>query len=472
MIKSAIAKISIFGAGFILGGLFGASSALDRFSSGSAPLKQAALETLAAALLVSENYVESKDPAEIKKLILQGFVSKLDAHSAFLDSNALFAMQQDMNGLYGGIGVSSSYAPGKGVKIEQVAPQGPADKAGLRPGDVIVAADGKSLADLPMQDIMALLRGKPGAALGLDIVRGEKNISAQAVREEIKPRSVQYAMLPAPAGQGKTLMLKIRSFTDATAREMSEIVQDAAASSKISAVVLDLRSNPGGLVSAAVAAAAFFLPEGTPVVESRGSKPQMNAVLKTIPDDYISGSGSSEDWPAVAKEKWPSLLSVPMAVLVDSQSASASEILSGALQDHKRASVVGQRTFGKGSIQQVFSLGSERASSDAIKITVARYHTPAGRSIQALGIEPDVKIKSSKPEVREEDMPNALLPESASAGQARSMASDAYCQKAADKAPKPPDTKAGNIFVKRLPDPSPASDEELRAALEELKKRR
>ena len=470
MIKSAIAKISIFGAGFILGGLFGASSALDRFSSGSAPLKQAALETLAAALLVSENYVESKDPGEIKKMILQGFVSKLDAHSAFLDSKALSAMQQDMNGLYGGIGVSSSYAPGKGVKIEQIAPQGPADKAGLRPGDLIVAADGKSLADMPMQDIMALLRGKPGSALSVSVVRGEKNISAQTLREEIKPRSVQYAILPAPQAHGKTLLLKIRSFTDATAREMSEIVQEAAASSKISAVVLDLRSNPGGLVSAAVAAAAFFLPEGIPVVESRGSKPQLNAVLKTIPDDYISGS--SEDWPAITKEKLPSLLSVPMAVLVDSQSASASEILSGALQDHKRASVVGQRTFGKGSIQQVFALGSERASSDAIKITVARYHTPAGRSIQALGIEPDVKIKSSRPELREEDMPNALLPDSAAAGQARSIASDAYCQRAADKSPRPQDSKAGNIFVKRLPDPSPASDEELRAALDELKKKR
>ena len=355
---------------------------------------------------IKQGYVE---PVEDKKLIthaISGMLANLDPHSAYLDADAFKDLQVSTQGEFGGLGIEVGMEDGW-VKVVAPIEDTPAYRAGLKSGDLIIKLDDTQVKGLTLNDAVKRMRGKPKTQIRLTVVRkGEmKPFEVTLTREKIKVQSVKSKLLEGGYGY-----LRVTQFQEETTADVVKHLERMAKEDKdakgsgIKGVVLDLRNDPGGLLNGAVGVSAAFLPPQTLVTSTDGRTEDAKRRYLASPEDYQRGQRDDlmKNLPAYAK-------TAPMVVLVNAGSASASEIVAGALQDHKRAVVMGTQTFGKGSVQTVLPL----SNNAAIKLTTARYFTPSGRSIQAKGITPDIVVEEtangeSRERLREADLERHL----------------------------------------------------------------
>jgi carboxyl-terminal processing protease len=369
---------------------------------------------------IKSNYVE---PVEDKKLIteaINGMLTGLDPHSAYLDQEAFRELQVGTQGQFGGLGIEVGMEDGF-VKVVSPIEDTPAFKAGIKPNDLIIKLDDTPVKGMSLNDAVKKMRGKPNSQITLTISRkGESApIVVTLTRAIIHVQSVKSKMI-----EPGFAWVRVSQFQEQTPENMVAHIERLYKQGQIKGLVLDLRNDPGGLLHGAVAVSAAFLPQKSLVVSTDGRAEDSRKKFYAVPDDYARrGDDVLKGLPAAVKN-------VPMVVLVNGGSASASEIVAGALQDAKRAKVIGTQTFGKGSVQTIMPLGN----NTAIKLTTARYYTPSGRSIQALGITPDIVVEDPTDtaiRVREADLQRHL--ENSKAEQAADPNKPATLQRA-----KPP----------------------------------
>jgi carboxyl-terminal processing protease len=346
---------------------------------------------------IKTNYVE---PVEDKKLIteaINGMLTGLDPHSAYLDQEAFKELQVGTQGQFGGLGIEVGMEDGF-VKVVSPIEDTPAFKAGIKPNDLIVKIDETPVKGMTLNDAVKRMRGKPNTQITLTLTRkGESApIVVTLTRAIIRVQSVKSKMY-----EPGYVWIRVSQFQEATAESLVRHLDGLFKQGPVKGLVLDLRNDPGGLLHGAVAISAAFLPQKSLVVSTDGRAEDARKKFYATPDDYARrGDDVLKSLPQAVK-------TVPMVVLVNGGSASASEIVAGALQDHKRAKVIGTQTFGKGSVQTIMPLGN----NTAIKLTTARYYTPGGRSIQALGITPDIVVEDptdTMTRVREADLQRHL----------------------------------------------------------------
>ena len=332
---------------------------------------------------IKSDYVE---PVEDKKLIkeaINGMVSGLDPHSSYLDQEAFKELQVGTQGEFGGLGIEVGMEDGF-VKVVSPIDDSPAARAGLKTGDLIIKLDDSAVKGMTLNDAVKRMRGKPNTDIKLTVLRkGEtKPLVFNLTRAVIKVKSVKLKEVE--PGYASIRVTQFQEHTgENLASAIDKVFKDNPAGMK--GLVLDLRNDPGGLLNSAVAVSAAFLPSDVLVVYTEGRTEDAKMRLNASRENYLRGS-LRDDYLA----KLPAQVkTVPMVVLVNAGSASASEIVAGALQDHKRATVMGTQTFGKGSVQTILPLGN----NTAVKLTTARYYTPNGRSIQAKGIVPDIVVQ-------------------------------------------------------------------------------
>ncbi len=329
-------------------------------------------------------YVDEVSDSKLMENAIKGMVEGLDPHSSFLDFKEFKDMQESTTGEFGGLGLEVTKDP-SGVRVVSPIDDTPAARAGVMAGDLIIKIDGKATADLSLNENVKLMRGKPKTSIVLTIARkGEtKPIVVKLVRDIIKVQSVKMKELADGLGY-----IRISQFQEHTAEDVAQALVKLNQKKHLKGVVLDLRNNPGGLLNAAIGVSAAFLPADSLVVSTRGRNPQEERKFTATYNDYATSSAGRDyiaGLPAVTK-------TVPVVVLINPASASASEIVAGALQDHKRATIMGTRSFGKGSVQTILPLRMKRDETTGVKITTARYYTPSGRTIQAKGITPDIAV--------------------------------------------------------------------------------
>ena len=393
-------------AGLLCAGMLGGilislqiSALAEKEARTSLPIEE--LRTFAEVFnAIKQGYVE---PIEDKKLIthaISGMLSNLDPHSAYLDADAYKDLQVGTQGEFGGLGIEVGMEDGL-VKVISPIEDTPADRAGIKSGDLIFKLDDTLVKGLTLSDAVKKMRGKPKTQIKLSILRkGEtKPLEITLTREVIKVQSVKSKLVEEGYGY-----LRITSFQENTAPSIVKHLGGLYKPGQLKGLVLDLRNDPGGLLNSAVGVSAAFLPPKTLVTSTDGRTPDAKHLFYATPEDYLRGS--REDF---LKALPPEARKVPMVVLINGGSASASEIVAGALQDHKRAVVMGTTSFGKGSVQTVLPL----PGNTAIKLTTARYFTPSGRSIQAKGIVPDIVVEesangTSSARLREADLENHL----------------------------------------------------------------
>lgn len=332
---------------------------------------------------IKSDYVE---PVSDKKLIteaINGMLSGLDPHSAYLDAEGFRELQVGTQGEFGGLGIEVGMEEGL-VKVISPIEDTPAYHAGIKSGDLIIKLDDTLVKGLALNDAVKRMRGKPGSKITLTVIRkGEpKPLVISVVRAIIKVQSVKSKLI-----EPGYAFVRITQFQEHTGEGLATALENLQKQSdgNLKGIVLDLRNDPGGLLTAAVAVSAAFLPKDALVVYTEGRTDDAKMRLTATPENYLRGNGSGDylkNLPGVYKN-------LPMVVLVNGGSASASEIVAGALQDHKRAVIMGTQSFGKGSVQTILPLGN----NTAIKLTTARYYTPGGRSIQAKGIVPDILVE-------------------------------------------------------------------------------
>ena len=332
---------------------------------------------------IKQGYVEPVDDKKMITNAISGMLSNLDPHSTYLDTDAFKDLQVGTQGEFGGLGIEVGMEDGL-VKVVSPIEDTPAYKAGVKSGDLIFKLDDTPVKGLTLSEAVKKMRGKPKTPIKLSIIRkGEtKPLELTLIREVIKVQSVKSKLVEPGYG-----WVRITQFQENTvgelAKHLSALYKDG---NKLQGLVLDLRNDPGGLLNGAIGVSAAFLPPDVKVVTTDGRTADAKQEFKARTQDYLRGSKEDplKSLPSEARK-------VPMVVLVNGGSASASEIVAGALQDHKRAVIVGTQTFGKGSVQSVLPL----PGNTAIKLTTARYYTPEGRSIQAKGITPDIIVEES-----------------------------------------------------------------------------
>jgi len=322
---------------------------------------------------VRAQYVEKPDDGKLVESAINGMLNSLDPHSAFLDAKNFKDMQTQTRGEFGGLGIEVTMEDGV-VKVVSPMDGTPASRAGIQPNDLITHLDNEPVKGLTLEQAVDKMRGPVNSAINLKIVRKgvEKPVEVKIVREVISIRNVRSRIEGGDIGylrvtsfQGERTMEQLKS-------SVAEIIRDVPAD-KLKGYIIDLRNNGGGLLDQAIAVTDAFLERGE-IVSTRGRNPEDTQRHNARPGDISNGK--------------------PLIVLINGGSASASEIVAGALQDHKRATLLGSRSFGKGSVQTVIPIGS----FGALKLTTARYFTPAGRSIQAKGITPDIELIQDLPE--------------------------------------------------------------------------
>lgn len=358
-----------------------------------APLPLEELQQLATVFgMVKSDYVE---PVDEKKLItdaITGMVASLDPHSQYFDKKSFKEFREGTSGKFVGVGIEITQEDGL-VKIVSPIEGSPAFRAGLKTNDLITKIDDTAVKGLTLNEAVKRMRGEPATKVLLTIYRKDENrtFPVTITREEIKQQSVRGKVIEPGYAWIRVSQFQERSFED-FAKKVDEIYKQ---DPKIKGLVLDLRNDPGGLLTSAVAMSAAFLPENVTVVSTNGQTPESKQVLRASQSDIrgLAGADALKSLPAALKK-------VPLVVLVNEGSASASEIVAGALQDHKRATIMGSQSFGKGSVQTFRPLGPDTG----LKITTSRYYTPSGRSIQAKGIVPDVMVDET-----EEGSPYAAL---------------------------------------------------------------
>ncbi len=349
------------------------------------PLPLEELQQLAAVFgIVKSDYVE---PVDEKKLIsdaISGMVSSLDPHSQYFDKKSYKEFREGTTGRFVGVGIEITMEDGL-VKVVSPIEGSPADRAGLKTNDLITKIDETAVKGMTINEAVKRMRGEPDTKVTLTIFRRDENrtFPVTIVRQEIKTQSVKARVI-----EPGYAWVRVSQFQERTVEDFSRKVEDLYKQNpKLKGLVLDLRNDPGGLLEGAVAISAAFLPEQTIVVTTNGQLQESKSVYKAAPQYYMHNRGEDPISRLTAATQG-AIKSVPLVVLVNEGSASASEIVAGALQDHKRATIMGSQTFGKGSVQTVRPLGPDTG----LKLTTARYYTPSGRSIQAKGIVPDVWI--------------------------------------------------------------------------------
>lgn len=329
-----------------------------------------------AFALVKNQYVEPITDKELVDAAIDGMMSKLDPHSTYLDAENMQDLQEDTEGEFGGLGIEIGEEDGY-VKIISPIEGTPAAKAGVLPGDLIVKIDGDNMKDKPMREVIKLLRGSPGTEVKLTINRAGMLIDLDIKRELIKVRSVRSKMIDEVA------YIRISQFQSNTLSDLATQVR--AFKKEPKSLVLDLRNDPGGLLNVSVGVVQIFADAKGTIVSTKARNQVVEEYSRYTPDNVLGGTTNLADLP-----KW--LHTVPMVVLINVGSASASEIVAGALQDFKRATIMGNPSFGKGSVQVVLSIDDDTG----LKLTTARYYTPHGRSIQAKGIMPDILVSDTE----------------------------------------------------------------------------
>ena len=331
---------------------------------------------------IKQGYVE---PVEDKKMIsnaISGMLSNLDPHSTYLDADAFKDLQVGTQGEFGGLGIEVGMEDGL-VKVVSPIEDTPAYRAGIKSGDLIYKLDETLVKGLTLNEAVKKMRGKPKTPIKLTILRKGENkpLEITLLREVIKVQSVKSKLVEPGYG-----WIRITQFQDNTVAELAKHLNTLYKDGNLRGLVLDLRNDPGGLLNSAIGVSAAFLPPDVKVVSSVGRTEDAKPEFLARPRGYLGGTREDplRALPIEVKK-------VPMVVLVNSGSASASEIVAGALQDYKRAAIMGTQTFGKGSVQSVLPL----PGNTAIKLTTARYYTPEGRSIQAKGIVPDIVVEET-----------------------------------------------------------------------------
>ena len=432
--------------------------AIARSSVSQLPLEE--LQQLAAVFgMVKTDYVE---PVDEKKLIndaISGMVSGLDPHSQFFDKKSFKEFREGTSGRFVGVGIEIGMEDGL-VKVVSPIEGSPAFRAGLKSGDLITKIDDTVVKGLTMDQAVKKMRGEPNTKVILTVFRKAESRSfpVTIVREEIRVQSVRAKMI-----EPGYAWLRVSQFQDRTVddfgKKLEELYKQDPA---IKGLVLDLRNDPGGLLEGAVAISSAFLPTDVVVVSTNGQIADSKATFKASPEYYLRRGGSDP-----LKRLPEAVKKVPMVVLVNEGSASASEIVAGALQDHKRATIMGAQTFGKGSVQTVRQLGPDTA----LKITTARYYTPSGASIQAKGIVPDVMLDETAEgnvfaalRVREADLEKHIA-----SGQGAEQKDEAR-EKAREEARKKLEAEtAKKAEIKPLPEFGSAEDFQLVQAINRLK---
>src|SRR5262247_1089829 len=400
--KSRLRNLGLIALGAVAGVLVSLNfqAIADRTTRTSLPLEElrAFTEVFGA---IKTNYVE---PVEDKKLIteaINGMLTGLDPHSSYLDAEAFKELQVGTQGQFGGLGIEVGMEDGF-VKVISPIEDTPAFRAGIKPGDLIIKLDDTPVKGMTLNDAVKRMRGKQGTQITLTISR--KGESAPVIvtltRAVIRVQSVKSKMI-----EPGYAWIRVSQFQEATAESMVKHLDGLFKQGQVKGLILDLRNDPGGLLHGAVAISSAFLPQKSLVVSTDGRAEDARKKFYASPEDYARrGDDVLRNLPAAVK-------TVPMVVLVNGGSASASEIVAGALQDHKRAKVIGTQTFGKGSVQTIMPLGN----NTAIKLTTARYYTPSGRSIQAKGITPDIVVEDpttpTAGRLREADLEKHLINE-------------------------------------------------------------
>jgi carboxyl-terminal processing protease len=320
---------------------------------------------------VKNDYVEGVNDRMLLENAIRGMLEGLDPHSAYLDREAFLELQEGTSGEFGGLGIEVGIEDGF-VKVIAPIDDTPAHRAGIKAGDLIIRLDDTPVKGMSLNDAVNLMRGEPGSSIHLTIIRSdqEKPINITVIRDIIKVKSVRSNVLE--PGFGYLRVTHFQTHTPEDVRvALEKLISDP--NNPLKGLVLDLRNNPGGILNAAVEISDYFLEEGL-IVYTEGRVNDAKLRFNAKPEDLINKA--------------------PIVVLVNEGSASAAEIVAGALQDHKRAIIMGQPTFGKGSVQTILPMPDE----SALKLTTARYYTPSGRSIQAAGIRPDILIDKLKVE--------------------------------------------------------------------------
>jgi carboxyl-terminal processing protease len=328
---------------------------------------------------IRAQYVEEVDEADLIEAAIDGMLTSLDPHSSYLSPDDAAQMRVQTRGEFGGLGIEVTQEEGF-VKVVSPIDGTPADEAGIEAGDFVTHVDGESVLGLTLDEAVELMRGPVGSEIVITVVReGETEpFDVSIIRDTIKLTAVRSRL------EGKSVILRVTTFNDQTTPNLEagfeEQVEAAGGMDNVNGIVLDLRNNPGGLLTQAIRVSDAFLEKGE-IVSTRGRDPQDGERFNATPGDLANGK--------------------PIVVLINGGSASASEIVAGALQDHRRAIVVGTKSFGKGSVQTVMPLRSD----GAMRLTTARYYTPSGRSIQALGVSPDIVVEQPRraPATEEEE---------------------------------------------------------------------
>ena len=310
--------------------------------------------------IIEEQYVDDLNASDIINKALKGLLSNLDAHSSFMDAKETKELQVQTHGEFGGLGITVGMKDGA---LTVIAPlEGtPADKAGIKAGDIILKINDQATIGMTIDKAVSLMRGKPKTEINLTIVRKDEPhpLKIKIIRDIIEIQSVYAKTI-----SDDILYLRITSFDQKVVQSMKKAIRKHP---NTKGIIIDLRNNPGGLLNQAIGTVDMFVDRG-PIVSQKGKIPSENLVYNaTAPNTDIK---------------------TPVVVLVNGGSASASEIVSGALQDHKRAVIVGEKTFGKGSVQVVMPVNED----EALRLTIARYYLPSGRTIQAVGVTPDVEV--------------------------------------------------------------------------------
>ena len=351
---------------------------------------------------IKANYVEQVEDKKLISEAINGMLTGLDPHSAYLDADAFKELQVGTQGQFGGLGIEVGMEDGF-VKVVSPIEDTPAYRAGVKPNDLIIKLDETPVKGMSLNDAVKKMRGRPNTNITLTISRkGDPQlIVITLTRAVIRVQSVKSKVIEPGYGY-----VRVSQFQEATAESLVKAIDTMyKQNGQLKGLVLDLRNDPGGLLYGAVAISAAFLPQKSLVVSTDGRTEDAKRKYFASPDDYLRGGGRDDflrNLPAAVKN-------VPMVVLINGGSASASEIVAGALQDYKRATVIGTQSFGKGSVQTIMPLGN----STAIKLTTARYYTPSGRSIQAKGITPDIIVEepgaNTTARLREADLTRHLI---------------------------------------------------------------
>ncbi|TNJ41407.1 S41 family peptidase [Phaeobacter sp. B1627] len=334
---------------------------------------------------IRAQYVEDVDETELIEAAIGGMLQSLDPHSSYLSPDDASKMRVQTRGEFGGLGIEVTQEDGF-VKVVSPMDDTPADEAGVEAGDFITHVDGESLLGLSLDEAVELMRGPVGSEIIITVVReGEDEpFDISIIRDTITMTAVRART------EGDTVVLRVTTFNEQTTPNLEESlreqIEELGGMDNVNGIVLDLRNNPGGLLNQAISVADSFLESGE-IVSTRGRNPEDGERFNATPGDLVGGK--------------------PVVVLINGGSASASEIVAGALQDHRRAIVVGTKSFGKGSVQTVMPLRGD----GAMRLTTARYYTPSGRSIQALGVSPDIIVEQprSRPEAEEEEPASSVF---------------------------------------------------------------